>query len=318
MSKENARKKVLERNRLPIKPEEKPAGQSFVSKHLKKVYPLGIQKSNSSQSLSSLSQTSNDSLNFNGSKDRPRTPISPVKKDPIRKTPMSLLRDLQPPERKEKPVAAAKVGQDSLGSDGGNLKRCHWITKNSDKTYVQFHDELWGVPVYDDIQLFELLALSGMLMYNLWAEILKRKDQYRLVFSRFDPNIVAKMSEKEIKEISSNKDLALVETQVRCIVDNAKCMLHILKEFGSFSRYLWGYMSYKPVINRYRYPKSVPFRSMKSEAISKDLVRRGFRFVGPIIVYSFMQSAGMTIDHLVDCFRFRECSNLVESQYLCG
>ncbi|PIA57610.1 hypothetical protein AQUCO_00600379v1 [Aquilegia coerulea] len=230
---------------------------------------------------------------------------------------MSLVRDLRPLE-KEKPVVVANVGQGTLDSEDGNLKRCQWITKNSDKTYVQFHDECWGVPVYNDIELFELLALSGMLMYHLWADIIKRKEQYREAFARFDPNFVVKLSEKEIKEISSNKDLALVESQVRCIVDNAKCQLQIVKEFGSFSSYLWGYMNYAPMINRYRYPKSVPLRSMKSEAISRDLLRRGFRFVGPIIVYSFMQAAGLTVDHLVDCFRFSDCVNLVEKRYGCG
>ncbi|KAF5181318.1 Dna-3-methyladenine glycosylase [Thalictrum thalictroides] len=306
MSKENVRKQVLEKNRT-LKQKEKP-GQSFISKHLKKVYPLGIQKSNSSQSLSSLSQTSSDSVSFiNGSitpRDRPKTPMSPTRKIP--RTPMSLVSELRPLEKEKPPVPVANnVGLGTLDSEDGNLKRCHWITKNSDKTYVQFHDECWGVPVYDDIQLFELLALSGMLMYHLWAEIIKRKEQYREAFARFDPNFVAKLSEKEIKEISSNKDLALVESQV-------------VKEFGSFSSYLWGYMNYTPMINRYRYPKSVPLRSMKSEAVSRDLLRRGFRFVGPIIVYSFMQAAGMTVDHLVDCFRFGECVNLVEKRYGCG
>ncbi|KAK1389856.1 DNA-3-methyladenine glycosylase-like [Heracleum sosnowskyi] len=186
-------------------------------------------------------------------------------------------------------------------------KVCNWITANSDKVYVQFHDECWGIPVYDDNQLFELLAMSGMLMDFNWTEILKRKDLFREAFAGFDPSTVAKMGEKEIMDISSNKAIMLAESRVRCIIDNAKCIQRIVKEYGSFSGYIWGYVDYKPVINRFRYPRNVPLRSPKAEAISKDLLKRGFRFVGPVIVYSFMQAAGMTIDHLVDCFRFLDC-----------
>ncbi|KAJ6324612.1 hypothetical protein OIU76_011830 [Salix suchowensis] len=197
-------------------------------------------------------------------------------------------------------------------SNDGELKRCNWITKNSDKVYVAFHDECWGVPVYDDNQLFELLALSGMLMDYNWTEILKRKEVFREAFDGFDPNIVSKKGEKEIMEIASNKAIMLAESRVRCIVDNSRCIVKIAREFGSFSNYMWGNVNFKPTINRYRYPRNVPLRSPKAEAISKDLLKRGFRFVGPVIVCSFMQAAGLTIDHLVDCFRYSECVSLAE------
>ncbi|KAJ6721014.1 hypothetical protein OIU85_024143 [Salix viminalis] len=202
--------------------------------------------------------------------------------------------------------------QQNQDSNDGELKRCNWITKNSDKVYVAFHDECWGVPVYDDNQLFELLALSGMLMDYNWTEILKRKEVFREAFNGFDPNIVSKMGEKEIMEIASNKAIMLAESRVRCIVDNSKCIMKIAREFGSFSNYMWGNVNFKPTINRYRYPRNVPLRSPKAEAISKDLLKRGFRFVGPVIVCSFMQAAGLTIDHLVDCFRYSECVSLAE------
>ncbi|KAK1381030.1 DNA-3-methyladenine glycosylase-like [Heracleum sosnowskyi] len=191
-------------------------------------------------------------------------------------------------------------------------KVCNWITANSDKVYVQFHDERWGLPVYDDNHLFELLAMSGMLMDFNWTEILKRKELFREAFAGFDPATVAKMGEKEIKEISANKAIMLAESRVRCIIDNAKCIQQIAKEYGSFSGYIWGYMDYKPVINRFKYPRNVPLRSPKAEAISKDLLKRGFRFVGPVIVYSFMQAAGLTIDHLVNCFRVTDCVSHAE------
>ncbi|PPD82012.1 hypothetical protein GOBAR_DD21062 [Gossypium barbadense] len=166
---------------------------------------------------------------------------------------------------------------------------------DTDKVYISFHDEQWGVPVYDDNKLFELLALSGMLMDYNWTEILKRKDLYRESFLGFDPEIVAKMGDKEIHEISSNKAMMLAESR-------------IVRQYGSFSSFMWGYVNYKPTINKYKYPRNVPLRTPKAEAISKDLVKHGFRFVGPVIVYSFMQAAGLTIDHLVDCFRYSECA----------
>ncbi|CAA0822474.1 DNA glycosylase superfamily protein [Striga hermonthica] len=120
------------------------------------------------------------------------------------------------------------------------------------------------------------------------------------------------MSEKVIIETASNKELKLDESRVRCIVGNAKCIRKVASECGSFSNYMWDYVSYKPMISKFKYPRNVPLRSPKSDIISKDLVRRGFRLVGPVIVYSFMQAVGITIDHLVDCFRYRECVNLAE------
>lgn len=191
-------------------------------------------------------------------------------------------------------------------------KRCNWITKKSDEVYVTFHDQQWGVPVYDDNLLFEYLAMSGMLMDYNWTEILKRKELFREAFCEFDPNLVVNMGEKEITEIASNKAIMLQESRVRCIVDNARCITKVVKEFGSFSSYMWGFMDYKPIINRFKYSRNVPLRSPKAEIISKDMIKRGFRFVGPVIVHSFMQAAGLTIDHLVDCFRHGDCVSLAE------
>ncbi|KAF5945475.1 hypothetical protein HYC85_015703 [Camellia sinensis] len=299
MSKENVRRHVLEKNRSPREKEK--TNNGFLSKHLKKVYPISLHKSISTLSLSSLSlslsQNSNDSSLTDST-------ISLDQKISL------ALRLIAPPERRDVPVLAKNVQQHSPSPTGEGMKRCNWITKNSDKTYVQFHDDCWGVPVYDDNELFELLAMSSMLMDYNWTEILKRKELFRETFAGFDPNTVAKMGEKEIMEIASNKAIMLTESRVRCIVDNAKCI--IVREFGSFSSYMWAYVDYKPAINRYRYPRNVPLRSPKAEAISRDLLKRGFRFAGPVIVYSFMQAAGMTIDHLVDCFRFSECVSIAE------
>lgn len=120
------------------------------------------------------------------------------------------------------------------------------------------------------------------------------------------------MEEKEVMDIASATELVLAECRVKCIVDNAKCMMKIRREYGSFSSYIWSYVNHKPVINKYRYSRDVPLRTPKADAISKDLLKRGFRYLGPVIVYSFMQVAGLTIDHLVGCYRHKECVNLAE------
>ncbi|KAL4586506.1 hypothetical protein LXL04_011142 [Taraxacum kok-saghyz] len=306
MSKEDMRRNIVEKKNTSSPnsrtEKEKPSStQSLISKHLKKVYPVGIHKTSSLLSLSSLSLT----LSHNSSTDSSPT---------LEQTISSALQLIaSTPSRRE--VAVVKTGvhvnMDSSNNEEG-LRRCNWITKNSDKLYVEFHDECWGVPVYDDNQLFELLSLCGMLMNYNWTEILKRKNLVREAFCGFEPNIVAKMGEKDIMEIASNTEMMLGESRVRSIVENAKCILKISKTHGSFSGYMWGSVNYKPTINRCRHPRNVPLRTPKAEAISKDLLKHGFRLVGPVIVYSFMQAAGISIDHLVDCFRFSECVNLAE------
>ncbi|XP_076898993.1 uncharacterized protein LOC143552733 [Bidens hawaiensis] len=321
MSKENMRRNIVEKkNSSPNATREKEkisSTQNILSKHLKKVYPVGIHKTSSLLSLSSLSLTlsHNSSGSFTDSLSTLEQTISSALQL-IAPTPSPT--PSPTPARRELPAAKTSahglVPEPSLdppnGEDG--LRRCNWITKNSDKLYVQFHDECWGVPVYDDNQLFELLSLCGMLMDYNWTEILKRKNLFREAFSGFEPNIVAKMGEDEIMEIASNKDIMLAESRVRSIVENARCIIKIAKAHGSFSGYMWGSVNYKPTISRCRHSRNVPLRTPKAETISKDLLKHGFRLVGPVIVYSFMQAAGMSIDHLVDCFRFSECVNLAE------
>lgn len=293
----------MEKSRHVSREKEKPITNLF-SRNLKRIYPIGLQRTCSTLSLSSLSL----SLSQN-STDSSLTDTSTTIDHRI----SLALRLIAPAERREVLPLPKIVQQPSsnVASEEGP-RRCNWITKNSDKVYVHFHDECWGVPVYDDNKLFELLAMCGMLMDFNWTEILKRRELLREEFSGFDPNIVCKMGEREIIEIASNKELNVAESRVRCIVDNAKCITEVVRECGSFSSYVWENVSYIPVINKFKYPRSVPLRSPKAEMMSKDLVRRGFRLVGPVIVYSFMQAAGMTIDHLVDCFRYGECVSLAE------
>ncbi|XP_059315978.1 uncharacterized protein LOC132066786 [Lycium ferocissimum] len=316
MSKQSVRKHhALEKHREKEKTRSNNTTNFLLSKHWKKIYPIGLHKTGSSLSLSSLSlslsQTSNDSSVTDSSS------ITPLDQ----KISLALRLIASSTDKKEGPATSKNVARavsptrnpsPSPSTEEELMRRCNWITSSSDKVYVQFHDDCWGVPVYDDHQLFELLALCGMLMDFNWTEILKRREQIREAFGGFNANHVAKMGETEIEELISNTSLNLAESRVRCIVDNAKCIVKIVREFGSFSSYMWNYVNYKPIINRFRHPRNVPLRTPKAETISKDLLKKGFRFVGPVIVYSFMQASGMTIDHLVDCFRHKDCVNLAE------
>ncbi|WOL16938.1 hypothetical protein Cni_G25726 [Canna indica] len=193
-------------------------------------------------------------------------------------------------------------------------RRCTWITAYSEPIYISFHDEEWGVPVYDDQRLFELLVLSAALSEFSWSTILNKRDKFRNLLDNFDPVSVSKFTEKKILSLRSS-GIVLSEQKLRAVVENARHMLKVIDEFGSFSNYCWSFVNHKPIINGFRYARQVPVKSPKAEIISKDLMRRGFRCVGPTIIYSFMQAAGMVNDHLSSCFRFRDfrascCSQL--------
>lgn len=212
-------------------------------------------------------------------------------------------------------IKAAKVvpdGGDTLTLSQvvpGLVKRCDWITPNSEPLYMSFHDEEWGVPVNNDRKLFELLVLSQALAELTWPTILIKRETFRRLFDNFDPLSVASIDEKEMLALRSNGNSLLSEQKLRAIVDNAKLVLKIQKEFGSFSNYCWRFVNHKPIRNGFRYTRQVPAKTPKSEFISKDLMQRGFRCVGPTVIYSFMQVAGMVNDHLVSCFRYNECDS---------
>uniref|UniRef100_A0A0A9BKB0 DNA-3-methyladenine glycosylase I n=1 Tax=Arundo donax TaxID=35708 RepID=A0A0A9BKB0_ARUDO len=187
-------------------------------------------------------------------------------------------------------------------------RRCAWVTPTTDPCYATFHDEEWGVPVHDDRRLFELLVLSGALAELTWPEILKRRQIFREIFMDFDPVAVSKINEKKFVAPGSIAPSLLSEQKLRAILENARQILEIADEFGSFDQYVWGFLNHKSIISKFRYPRQVPVKSPKADIISKDMVRRGFRGVGPTVIYSFMQAAGLTNDHLVSCFRFSECN----------
>ncbi|KAI5676239.1 hypothetical protein M9H77_07189 [Catharanthus roseus] len=193
-------------------------------------------------------------------------------------------------------------------------KRCSWVTPTTDQSYATFHDEEWGVPVHDDKKLFELLVLCGALSELTWPSILSKRHIFREVFADFDPAIVAKLNEKKILAPGSTASSLLSELRLRAIIENARQISKIVEEFGSFDKYIWSFVNHKPLVSTFRYPRQVPVKTPKADVISKDLLRRGFRCVGPTIVYSFMQAAGITNDHLISCYRFQECSNASEEK----
>ncbi|KAJ3696069.1 hypothetical protein LUZ60_001446 [Juncus effusus] len=186
-------------------------------------------------------------------------------------------------------------------------KRCSFITPYSDPLYVAYHDEEWGVPAHDDKLLFELLVLSGAQVGSDWTSILKKREDFREAFAGFDAEIVAKFTEKQMTLISTEYNLD--PAKVRGIVDNANRILEVKRDFSTFDKYLWGFVNHKPLTPNYKIGRKIPVKTSKSESISKDLVRRGFRFVGPTVIHSFMQAAGLTNDHLVSCLRHECCSS---------
>ncbi|KAL3603913.1 hypothetical protein D5086_004772 [Populus alba] len=195
------------------------------------------------------------------------------------------------------------------------VKRCDWITPNSDPLYMSFHDEEWGVPVYDDRKLFELLVYSQALAELSWPAILHMRDIFRKLFDNFDPSSIAQFTEKKLLSLRFNGNLLLSEPKLRAVVENAKQMLKIQQEFGSFGNYCWRFVNQKPLRNGFRYARQVPVKTPKAELMSKDLMQRGFRCVGPTAVYSFMQVAGFVNDHLKACFRYQECNVDVKKDF---
>ncbi|KAK4763097.1 hypothetical protein SAY86_008865 [Trapa natans] len=200
-------------------------------------------------------------------------------------------------------------GLDSPPPIGLQMKKCAWVTPNTDPLYAAFHDEEWGVPVHDDKKLFELLVLSGALSELTWPAILSKRQIFREVFMDFDPIAVSKLNEKKIVAAAS---ALLSELKLRSIIENALQISKVIEEFGSFDKYIWSFVNNKPIISKFRYPRQVPVKTPKADVISKDLVRRGFRSVGPTVIYCFMQVAGLTNDHLAGCFRFQECIHASE------
>ncbi len=182
--------------------------------------------------------------------------------------------------------------------------RCTWC--GDDPLYVAYHDEEWGVPVRDDRTLFEFLMLEGAQAGLSWSTILKKRPGYRKAFDAFDPEKVARYGEAKLLELLDNPGIVRNRLKVRSAVSNAQAFLEVQQERGSFSDYIWSFVDGAPIQNAWRSLSEIPAVTPLAETISKDLKKRGFRFVGPTIVYATMQATGMVNDHVIDCFRHPE------------
>jgi DNA-3-methyladenine glycosylase I len=184
------------------------------------------------------------------------------------------------------------------------IKRCAWA--GTDPLYVRYHDEEWGVPVHDDRLLFEFLVLEGAQAGLSWSTILNKRDHYREVFDRFDPSVVATYDEAKIELLLSDPGIVRNRRKVESAIGNARAFLAVRQEFGSFARYIWDFTGKRTIHSAWASIEEVPTQTPESIAMSVDLKKRGFKFVGPTICYAFMQAVGMVNDHTIDCFRHRE------------
>jgi DNA-3-methyladenine glycosylase I len=180
--------------------------------------------------------------------------------------------------------------------------RCPWCLGFDE--YKKYHDEEWGVPVHDDRIHFEFLILEGAQAGLSWSTILKKREGYRKNFADFDPEKVAKFTEKKLEKMLLDPSIVRNRLKVYATVINAKQFLKVQKEFGSFDKYIWGFVGGKPIVNKRKTLKEVPATTKESDALSKDLIARGFKFVGSTVVYAHMQACGLVNDHLVDCHRY--------------
>jgi DNA-3-methyladenine glycosylase I len=187
--------------------------------------------------------------------------------------------------------------------DSLQLVRCGWA---SGELSIRYHDEEWGVPVHDDRTLFEFLILEGAQAGLSWNTILNKRDNYHQAFDGFDPRRVARYDRRKIQQLLRDPGIVRNKLKIRAAVENAKAFLKLQEEFGSFDRYIWQFVDGKPRVNRWKSLRQVPARTAQSDAVSKDLKRRGFNFVGSTICYAFMQAVGMVNDHMVECFRYRD------------
>jgi DNA-3-methyladenine glycosylase I len=183
--------------------------------------------------------------------------------------------------------------------------RCPWCL--GFEQYIRYHDEEWGVPVHDDQKHFEFLILEGAQAGLSWATILRRREGYRTAFLNFDPEKVARFRPAKIEKLLLDPGIIRNKLKVYGAVNNAKRFLEVQEEFGTFDKYIWNFVGNKPVINQWSTLKEVPATTRESDALSKDLIKRGFKFVGSTIMYAHMQACGLVNDHLVDCWRYKEC-----------
>jgi DNA-3-methyladenine glycosylase I len=188
-------------------------------------------------------------------------------------------------------------------SPGPQPPRCPWA--GSDPLYQRYHDAEWGIPAHDDRHLFEMLVLEGAQAGLAWITILRKREGYRQAFDNFDPAAVARYDRRRVTRLLGNPQIVRNRLKVESTVGNARAFLQVQNDEGSFDEYVWRFVDGHPIQNRWKTLGAIPAETAASKAMSRDLKRRGFRFVGPTICYAFMQATGMVNDHLVDCFRYK-------------
>ena len=193
------------------------------------------------------------------------------------------------------------------------ITRCTWAQGVS-LEYIEYHDKEWGVPVHDDKTQFEFLLLEGAQAGLSWSTILNKRDGYRKAFADFDVNKVARFTDKRIDKLLQDPGIVRNRLKVQSAVSNARAFLAVKEEFGSFSDYIWGFVDGEPIQNRHKKDGDIPATSPESDALSKDLKKRGFKFVGSTIVYAHMQATGLVNDHITACFRYKPCAALAKQR----
>jgi DNA-3-methyladenine glycosylase I len=194
------------------------------------------------------------------------------------------------------------------------ITRCKWAEGVS-LEYIEYHDREWGVPVYDDKVQFEFLLLEGAQAGLSWSTILRKREGYRKAFADFDVEKVARFTKKRVEKLLANPAIVRNRLKVESAVTNAQAFIGVQEEFGSFSKYIWGFVDGAPIQNRFRKDSDIPATSAESDALSKDLKKRGFKFVGSTIVYAHMQATGLVNDHVTGCFRYRPCAKLAKKKF---
>jgi len=188
------------------------------------------------------------------------------------------------------------------------IVRCAWT--GIDSLYIDYHDKEWGAPLHNDRRLFEMLVLEGAQAGLSWSTILHKRAGYRKAFDNFTPEKVARYTSKKISALLSDSSIVRNRAKINAAISNAQAFLEVRKEFGSFDKYIWHFVGGKSIVNKWKRLGRIPAETKESQAMSKDLKARGFRFVGPTICYAFMQATGMVNDHVTDCFRYREVQGL--------
>jgi DNA-3-methyladenine glycosylase I len=189
-----------------------------------------------------------------------------------------------------------------------DLVRCTW--PGADELYLEYHDIEWGAPLHEDRRLFEMLILEGAQAGLSWITILRKREAFRKAFDNFQPEKVAKYDDKKIEQLMANAAIIRNRSKINAAIGNARAFLETKGEFGSFDKYIWQFVGGKPLVNKWKRGGQIPAKTKESQAMSKDLKKRGFRFVGPTICYAYMQATGMVNDHLVECFRYEQTRGL--------